>query len=165
MAKYRNKVEFFSPSTSDSKTLKSIGVDLTFNEPNGIFKKTFVDRQQIIANLKNLLSTTKGERYMQPDFGTELKFILFENIISEDDLYTRIRSDIQDAISYWMPYVGIRSIEIDTNILGDGRVTQPEHAIFISLNLYISYLNIYLPVRIFISETGQLSITEAITNE
>ena len=45
MAKYRNKVEFFSPSTSDSKTLKSIGVDLPFNEPNGIFKKTFIEKK------------------------------------------------------------------------------------------------------------------------
>jgi hypothetical protein len=63
-----------------------------------------------------------------------------------------------------MPYVGIRSIEVDTNITSDGRVLEPDHAIFVDLNLYISYLNIYLPVKLFISETGNVSITEA-TNE
>lgn len=164
MAKYRNKVEFFTPKTTDTRLQKSIGVDLPFNEESGIFRKTYVDRQQVIANLKNLLSTTKGDRYMLPEFGTELKFILFENITSEEEIYSRIRAEISDAISYWMPYVGIRSIEVDTNITSDGRVLEPDHAIFVDLNLYISYLNIYLPVKLFISETGNVSITEA-TNE
>jgi hypothetical protein len=44
----------------------------------------------------------------------------------------------------------------------DGRVNDPSHAIGIKLELQIVGTNIYLPIQIFISDTGNLSIEEAV---
>ena len=43
----------------------------------------------------------------------------------------------------------------------DGRVDDPNHAIGIFLELKIVGTNIYLPIQIFISDTGNLRIQEA----
>ena len=45
---------------------------------DGVFALSFSTEQQAISNLKNLLLTRKGERFMQPDFGTRIFDSLFE---------------------------------------------------------------------------------------
>jgi hypothetical protein len=57
-----------------------------------------------------------------------------------------------------MPYVSIQDLNVDTNPVSDGRIVEPNHAVVITLKLYISGVNIYLPVRLLISETGNLSL-------
>lgn len=99
---------------------------------------------------------------MQPDFGTELKFILFENITSEDSFADRIRGEIISAISTWLPYLSVTNLEVNLNMTEDGRVNDPSHAIGIKLELQIVGTNIYLPIQIFISDTGNLTIEEAV---
>ena len=44
----------------------------------GMFRQAFSSFEQSKANLKNLLMTSKGERILQPNFGTGLKTLLFE---------------------------------------------------------------------------------------
>ena len=61
-----------------------IGVTIPFNNPNGVFYQSTLNREQLFSNLRNLLLTAKGERYFLPDFGTEIRYILFENITDED---------------------------------------------------------------------------------
>ena len=39
----------------------------------GVFESSYTTQQAVISNLKNLILTTKGERYMQPEFGTSIK--------------------------------------------------------------------------------------------
>jgi phage baseplate assembly protein W len=108
--------------------------------------------------------TSKGERYMLPDFGTDIKTILFENISSEDEFEKRIQDEITEAISTWMPYISINEIEVNVNMSEDGRVDDPSHAVGIRLTVIINGTNIYLPIQIFISDTGNLTIEEAIYN-
>ena len=38
--------------------------------------------QQTKSNLRNLLLTTKGERVFQPEFGSDLTRLIFDNIFS-----------------------------------------------------------------------------------
>ena len=99
---------------------------------------------------------------MQPDFGTELRFILFENISNEDAFAERIRGEIISAINTWLPYLSIKNLEVNLNVSEDGRVDDPSHAIGIKLDLQIVGTNIYLPIQIFISDTGNLTIEEAV---
>jgi len=162
LARFRRKsIIVTEPSSSINYYSKPIGVTIPFNNPNGIFFQSYTNRQQVFSNVKNLLSTAKGERYMQPDFGTELKFILFENISSEDELSENIKNEIISAITTWLPYLNIIRLDVNFNVTNDGRVYEPDHTITIFLDLKIVGTNIYLPIQIFISDTGNLSIQEA----
>lgn len=144
-----------------ARLTRGIGVTLPFNNPNGIFFQSYTNRAQIFSNLKNLLLTAKSERYMLPQFGTDLRFVLFENISSEEEFINKISNEIKSAIETWMPFLSITQLDVNLNVSDDGRVKDPTHAVSIKLVVLISSSNIYLPVRIVISESGQLSIMEA----
>tara|TARA_R100000734_G_C3224822_1_gene34966 strand:+ start:10 stop:249 length:240 start_codon:yes stop_codon:yes gene_type:complete len=56
-----------------------IGLKLPFNRGNsGLFPQTETTLEQAGSNIKNLLLTAKGERVMQPEFGSRLRELLFE---------------------------------------------------------------------------------------
>ena len=97
---------------------------------------------------------------MQPEFGTDLQYYLFEPIVDEITFKETIVGEIRSALSMWMPYVAIQDVNMKINPVDDGRVeiTQANNAIVITIDIYITGTNIYLPVQIFISETGGLTI-------
>jgi phage baseplate assembly protein W len=160
---FRRKREVVNPNNPDINLGKPIGVLVPFNADVGIFKQSFTNTQQVLSNLKNLLLTSKGERYMLPTFGTDIRTILFDNISSEDDFTSRLNSEIETAISEWMPFLTI--VQLETIIPAvDPRLDDPGHAVSIKLVVKISGTNIYLPIQIFISDTGNLLIQEAIYN-
>jgi phage baseplate assembly protein W len=148
----------------DTRFAKPIGVTIPFNNPNGVFFQSYTNRNQVYSNLKNLLLTAKGERYMLPEFGTQLRLILFENISSEEEFQTSLKNEITDAIGTWMPFLLIEELDVNINMGEDGRVDDPSHAVGITLKVYVSGTNIYLPIQIFISDTGNLTIEEAVYN-
>jgi len=75
-----------------------------------LFGRTQTTLEQAGSNIKNLLLTAKGERVMQPDFGSRLRELLFEQYT--EDLSSRIQNEIQEAISTWLPYINISSVNI-----------------------------------------------------
>lgn len=160
----RRQQQYYSDveSTLDDNN-KYIGVTIPFNNPSGIFFQSKTNIKQIYSNLKNLLMTAKGERYMLPEFGTEIRYILFENITDEDKFIDAIKNDIVDAIKMWMPFLSVEELIVNLNMNDDGRVDDPSHAVGIKLSVKIDKTNIYLPIQIFISVTGRLEI-EAIYN-
>ncbi len=90
----------------------AIGIQLPFNGPTGVISSTVTSLEQAISNLKNLLLTYKGERINQPNFGTDLSQVLFQpNLANLKPIITEI---ITDAVSYWLPYINITSIDIVT---------------------------------------------------
>lgn len=139
---------------------KPIGVLLPFNNPSGIFTQSYTNRDQVFSDLKNLLLTSKGERYFEPEFGTDIRAILFENITDEESFKNRLRGEIESAIHQWLPYLVIEYIDVSLNMSDDGSISDPSHAVGISLRVMISGTNIYLPIRIFISETATVRIED-----
>ncbi len=106
---------------------KGIGITLPFNKGansrstalsgydtstggKGVFNQSYSTEQQAISNLKNLLLTMKGERYMQPTFGTSIMNLVFEQNV--DDLSDTIESELTDSINFWLPYIVIQNIDI-----------------------------------------------------
>ena len=88
-----------------------IGLKLPFNRGNsGLFPQTETTLEQAGSNIKNLLLTAKGERVMQPEFGSRLRELLFEQ--QTEDLDQRIKEEIQESISFWLPYIVISSVDI-----------------------------------------------------
>ena len=85
--------------------------------PQGFFYKTKTILEQAKANLRNLLLTSKGERVMQPEFGSRLTDVLFEQ---GPDVQNQIDEVIRDATSFWLPYININDIVVvqdDSNIV------------------------------------------------
>jgi phage baseplate assembly protein W len=87
-----------------------IGVSLPFNAP-GVFNKTYSTKEQIKSNLINLLLTDKGERIMNPEFGTDLRKSLFDNIT--DSSIGILKAKIIDAINIFIPEIFLQDIIIE----------------------------------------------------
>ena len=88
-----------------------IGLKLPFTRDRaGLFGTTETTLEQAGHNIKNLLLTAKGERVMQPDFGSNLRALLFEQ--HTDDLERRVEETILNSVSTWLPYVKVTKINI-----------------------------------------------------
>lgn len=92
--------------------INPIGLGISLYDTNPIFRTIYDINTQATENLKSLLLTRKGERYMEPNFGTDLLSIVFLPNISE--LKQTISDILTDAISYWLPYITTESLDIVT---------------------------------------------------
>lgn len=78
---------------------------------NSLFKQTYTAYEAAKSNLRNLLLTAKGERVMQPEFGTGLHELLFEQM--GDDFEGRLVDTITDSVNFWLPYINIDEINVE----------------------------------------------------
>jgi len=82
---------------------------LTHDNSFGFFKTTHTLLEQAKHNIKNLLLTRKGERLGNPEFGSDLHLLLFEQ--ESSDLDSRVEEMVREAITTQLPYIIINSIE------------------------------------------------------
>ena len=66
----------------DLKPSVAVGVDLPFSA-GAVFNSTYETKDALKANLINYFLTNKGERYLNPDFGSDIKKLLFDNLTEE----------------------------------------------------------------------------------
>ena len=92
----------------DSEARKAIGFGFPLNG-GAVFVPTYQTKDQIKANLINYLLTNKGERVFNPNFGANLKSILFENIT--DATLDDLKFIIQGEIALYFPTISVKSIE------------------------------------------------------
>jgi phage baseplate assembly protein W len=76
----------------------------------GVFSLSYTTEDQAISNLTNLLLTRKGERYMQPNFGTDIYNSIFEQ--NTDVLADTLESSLQDDINFWLPYITLLNVDV-----------------------------------------------------
>ena len=93
----------------DPKTYIGLSFPLRRDKFND-FAMTRNSLEQSQHNLKNLLLTYPGERVGQPEFGSRLRELCFEQI--DDTLPELIEEEIRKAVSVWLPYINI--IEVAT---------------------------------------------------
>lgn len=87
------------------------GITLPVKRGNtGYFEQAFSSFEQAKSNLKNLLLTRKGERVMQPNFGSGLHDLLFEQ--ADDQLEQRLEEEITNTVNFWLPYIEISEIDV-----------------------------------------------------
>jgi len=87
----------------------------------GFFRQSKTIPQQVKSNIKNLLLTSKGERVFQPDFGCDLRDLLFEQINSET--LDGVDNSIRIALDTWLPYVNINDLVIVQNESNPNEIT------------------------------------------
>ena len=86
-----------------------VGIEFPLGySPTGFFNPTKTIRQQAKSNIRNLLLTQKGERVFQPEFGTNLRGLLFEQITNQT--IDKINDTIIEAIKNWLPYVIVNDL-------------------------------------------------------
>ena len=90
----------------------AIGITLPLQFGENTFEQSFLTKDQVKSNIKNLLLTKKGERIIQPEFGSGLQALLFEPNV--DDLEGRIEDTINDSLEQWLPYVTAEEIDIES---------------------------------------------------
>ena len=89
-----------------------IGIGFPLGYSNtGIFTQTKTTIEQAIYNLKNLLLTAKGERLGHPDFGCEVRDLLFEQITT--DVQDRVEEKIKESVNTWLPYLSIDEVVVE----------------------------------------------------
>jgi phage baseplate assembly protein W len=94
----------------DSNDRKAVGFGFPINGP-AVFVPTFTTRAQTKANLINYLLTNKGERVFNPNFGADLRNLLFENVV--DQTTDELSSAIQTDISNFFPQVEVKEIKFN----------------------------------------------------
>jgi len=108
-------VELGSKIVKDTQSFNdyAIGISLPIQITNTAFEQTFQTSEQVKSNIKNLLLTKKGERILQPEFGSGLQSLLFEPNV--DDFESRIEDTINESLEQWLPYVTAEEIEVDSS--------------------------------------------------
>ena len=95
----------------------AIGFNFPLNGP-AVFNQTFETREQIKANLVNFLLTNQGERVFNPDFGANLRLLLFD---FQDDVEVGLRDILQSNVRALFPTIQIEQFNItrleDTNTI------------------------------------------------
>ena len=87
-----------------------IGLELPLTYGNsGFFNRTKTALQQAKSNIKNLLLTNKRERLGNPTFGTNLLSLAFSQ--ENTDLESRVEEEIRGAMSEFLPFINVVSIE------------------------------------------------------
>lgn len=92
----------------------ALGVALPFGPGQSNFKLNYTTLDQARTNIVNLLLTHKGERFMQPDFGTNLRRFLFQPNTSSTG--QQIQNEITSAIKFWLPYVNLDNISVERTV-------------------------------------------------
>ena len=94
----------------DTEARRAVGFSFPLNG-NAVFVPTYQTRDQIKANLVNYLLTNKGERVFNPNFGGDLRNLLFENIL--DATVEDLRGRIQNDINSFFPEVQVKQVIFD----------------------------------------------------
>jgi phage baseplate assembly protein W len=113
-------IELGSKIVKDTQTYNdyAIGISLPLQIGGSGFTQTYNTTDQIKSNIKNLLLTQRGERILQPEFGSGLHEILFD--FNNDDIEGKIETAINEAFEQWLPYVTIADIVVEqTDALKD----------------------------------------------
>jgi len=79
------------------------------SDDNNVFSLTKNSYDQVRHNLRNLLLTNIGERVYQPEFGSRLRELCFEQL--DDTLPQRVEDEVRRAVDFWLPYVNIVEVE------------------------------------------------------
>ena len=124
------------PFIEDRDNNVFIGIDLPFRKSDGIegwFASTTTTIESVKNNIRNLLSTHKGERYMQPNIGLNLRKFLFEQFT--DELRLQIENDILDTVDFWLPFIQVKDLKVEMSSATAGSVNNNKLIISVVFNI------------------------------
>ena len=84
------------------------------------FAQTKTTLEQAKHNIRNLLLTIPGERLGQPEFGSNLHEIVFEQM--DENIEDTIEASISNAIKTWLPYINIKNINFEYGKVSENQI-------------------------------------------
>ena len=82
----------------DQRPGTAVGVSIPFNAPN-VFFSTYTTKDAIRNNLLNFFLTNKTERYLNNQFGANLRAFIFEQMTNDNISF--LKNDIQTLINQY----------------------------------------------------------------
>jgi len=128
----------------------AVGIKLPIVSVDGrLFDLSYSTEEQAISNLKNLILTRRGERVMQPFFGTTLQDSLFEQDTTL--LISGIKDSISQAVAFWLPYITINKLDV-TPVTAVASAFE-EHGVTISITVSINGQQSNTPITFLVTAT------------
>lgn len=119
-----------SPVTLKAPKLQGLNYPIPKNPERGYFSKS-TNLQLIKSNLRSLLRTERGERFMRPDYGCNLRRFLMEPL--DESLFVAIKEEVITAVRRYLSTVTIGKIQVF-----ETRTAQLKVNLFCSINDVIS---------------------------
>ena len=126
----------------------AVGITLPFGKNGGLFNLSYTTEEQAISNLKNLLLTRKGERVYQPNFGSDIPSLLFEQM--DSSLESQLINSLSFDIGYWLPYIIIQSIDVSADF--------DRNLVKIQLSFSVTEQGANTQITIFVDSAGNTQI-------
>jgi phage baseplate assembly protein W len=102
----------FTVTTSDIFPNRGIGIRLPFSDYN-VFTLNYTTKDQIKSNLTNYMLTNKGERVFNPEFGADLRRLLFDQLSD----FTEAKNILLQNLALYFPMITVNALDFtsDTN--------------------------------------------------
>lgn len=94
----------------DLQARKAVGINIPFSV-DGVFSSNYQTKDAIKNNLINYMLTGRGERFMNPTFGSGLRNFLFEQI--DNQKLDTLSDTITQEVSMMFPKVVVRYLNIN----------------------------------------------------
>jgi len=103
--------------------VNTIGLNFPFKDSEKGFylDMTTTDAEEIRASLMFLLLTNKGERFMMPEFGSDLLKYVFEP--NDSRTISDLKESINVTVGKFIPNIEINDIIIENSTLSDQLIT------------------------------------------
>ena len=100
------------PAQRVSKSFKDLSMSFKFNPLSGDLI-TLKNENAIARAVRNIVLTTPGEKFFDPDFGSSVSEILFENV--DDITAVSIKDEIRSSLKNYEPRVELIDVNVDPN--------------------------------------------------
>jgi len=98
---------------------KFININFPFKDSvKGFFLDlTKTDSAAIKSDLMHLILTNKGERFYNPEFGTNLRRFIFQP--NDGFTYAEISEEIKEAVKKYLPNLKVNSVDIEQSAMSE----------------------------------------------
>ena len=100
------------PAQRVSKSFKDLSMSFKFNPLSGDLI-TLKNENAIARAVRNIVLTTPGEKFFDPDFGSSVSEILFENV--DEITAVSIEDEIKSSLKNYEPRVELIDVNVEPN--------------------------------------------------
>ena len=100
------------PAQRVSKSFKDLSMSFKFNPLSGDLI-TLKNENAIARAVRNIVLTTPGEKFFDPDFGSSVSEILFENV--DEITAISIEDEIKSSLRNYEPRVELINLTVNPN--------------------------------------------------
>ena len=106
----RRRIEYTVDSSARNPN-RGIGIKLPFNTYN-VFTINYTTKDQVKSNLTNYMLTNKGERPFNPEFGADLRRLLFD----QNTDFTIAKEVLLDNLGLYFPMITVNNLDFTADL-------------------------------------------------